>query len=103
MNQKKAKHDNEKNILNKKFEVELNLLRMEKQKDLQHLDKKFHNKKQELDLQQKTERKLADNELINKKKQFGLSYMVNNNEGRHYRISTGSKMNSKNQNEQVEG
>lgn len=100
--QKSNKHINEKNVLKKKFEVELNLLRMEKQKDLQHLDKKFHNKKQELDLQQKSERKLADNELINKKKQFGLSYMVNNNEGRHYRVNTGSKMNSKNPNEQVE-
>lgn len=96
--QKSNKHVSEKNILKKKFEVELDLLRAEKQKQIQHLEKKFQNKKLELELQQKNERNLAENELINKKRQFGLSYMVSN-DPHHYRINTNSNMNTKNGNQ----
>ena len=42
-------------MLNKKFENEFNLMKIEKQKQIDEIEKKFANKKSELELQQKDE------------------------------------------------
>lgn len=90
--QKNTKHITDKNIIKKKFENELDILRTQKQKEFLYLEKKYQNKRQELDLQQKSERNLAENENICKKRQFGMTYMVNNNENHHSRINTNSNI-----------
>lgn len=85
---KNNKHVNEKNVLKKKFETELDILRVEKQKEIALVEKKFQNKKLELDLQQKNERNLNENENISRKRQFGISYFGNQTEIHHSRMNT---------------
>ena len=104
--QKSTKHVNEKNVLKKKFETELDLMRKEKESQIQKIEKRFQNKKLELELQQKNEKILNENENLTKKRQVGMSFFGTTESSKHTRLNTRSNIRSrtheeKDQNEDV--
>lgn len=83
---KSKKHIAEKNVLKKKFETELDIMRKEKEKEIAQIEKKYLAKKLELELQQKSESILNANEKMLKKRQIGMNYFMETT--KHTRINT---------------
>lgn len=98
--QKSKKHIAEKNVLKKKFETELDIMKKEKEKEIAQIEKKYQAKKIELELQQKSEANINLNEKMLKKRQIGLNMHTNTSDNnKHARINTHS--NTVQPNEQI--
>jgi hypothetical protein len=73
------KHMAEKNALKKKIEINLEIMRKDRQKNLEKLLLKYKNRKTELDNQQKQEIVFLDNEkLLKKSKNLISTYIIRN-------------------------
>lgn len=92
--QKSKKHLNERNAFKRKYEIELELLKKQKNDELMRIEKKFKNKKLELDIQQKNEMNVTDKDFTNRVKNIKIDNNANSTSGSYHNRLNANQQNT---------